>query len=240
MEKLSDRPQYALAVKKANGIPDCTRQSIDSRWMKVHLPLYSALVRPHLECWVQFWAPQYKTDMDILEKVQWRATKMMERWKHLSYKEMVSELGLFRLEKRSLREILSASINSWRGGVKKMEPGSFQWCPAPGPEAVCTNWGTGGSLWTPGSSSVLCSWRSTGTGCPEAVGSPPWRYAKAAWMWAWHPAVGAPAGTGVGSWTQRALPTSAILSFCNSVIIHPASYPSYSSMSSQRFLCVLG
>lgn len=66
MEKLSDRPQSTLA----SGIPDCTRQSIDSRWMEVCLPLYSAKVRPHLECQVQFWAPQYKTDMDILEKVQ--------------------------------------------------------------------------------------------------------------------------------------------------------------------------
>ena len=52
-----------------NGVLGCTRDGIASRSREVILPFYSALVRPHLECWVQFWAAQYKRDMDMLQRV---------------------------------------------------------------------------------------------------------------------------------------------------------------------------
>lgn len=49
--------QNALAVKKTNGVLGCFTQSIASKSREVIFPLWSAMVRPHLQCWVQFWVP---------------------------------------------------------------------------------------------------------------------------------------------------------------------------------------
>ncbi|GAB0192241.1 hypothetical protein GRJ2_001689400 [Grus japonensis] len=115
-EKLDMTQQHALAAQKALSR---IKRNTASSLREVILPFYSALVRPHLEYYVQLWGPQYRKDMELLEWVQRRATKMIRGMEHLSFEDSLRELGFFSLEKSRLQGDLIAAFQYLKGAYRK-------------------------------------------------------------------------------------------------------------------------
>ena len=95
--------QCGIAASKGNQILGLIRRNITYKGKKLIIPLYKAIVRPHLEYCIQAWRPYRKKATDTLERIQRRATKMIPELRDLCYEERLKECGLTTLETRRLR-----------------------------------------------------------------------------------------------------------------------------------------
>ncbi|PKU29209.1 hypothetical protein llap_20487 [Limosa lapponica baueri] len=119
-EKLNVSRQCALAAQKAPHTLGCIPSSVASRARGGILPLCSALVRLHLGCCIQLWSPQHRKDMDLLERVQRRAMKMIRGLEPLCWEDRLRELGVFSLEKRRLQGDFIMAFQSLKGAPGEM------------------------------------------------------------------------------------------------------------------------
>ena len=92
-----------IAASKANQVLGMIRRNITYKDKSLIVPLYKAIVRPHLEYCIQAWSPYLRKDMEMLEKIQRRATKRIPGLRDLRYEERLKECGLTTLETRRLR-----------------------------------------------------------------------------------------------------------------------------------------
>ena len=112
---LKPSKQCIEAEKKAQKILGYIKRQFTTRKKETILTLYNALVRPHLEYAVQFWSPSLRKDIERLEKVQARATKLIPSIRHMSYERRLKQLNLYSLEKRRIRGQLIETFKILKG-----------------------------------------------------------------------------------------------------------------------------
>ena len=107
--------QCIKVEKKAQKLIGYIKRQFKYRNKEVVLQLYTSLVRPHLEYAVQFWAPSLQKDIDRLEAVQARATKLVPSLRHFGYRRRIERLNLFDLKTRRLRGQLIETFKILKG-----------------------------------------------------------------------------------------------------------------------------
>ena len=95
--------QGGIAAAKGNQIIGLIRRNIVYKEKELIIPLYKTIVRPHLEYCIQAWRPYRKKDIDMLERVQRRSTKIIPKLRNISYEMRLKECDLTTLETRRLR-----------------------------------------------------------------------------------------------------------------------------------------
>ena len=112
-------------ASKANKILGMLAKTFTCRDVDLWKTLYISLVRPHLEFASSVWNPYLKGDIDTLEKVQHRASKIPTELKNLPYEKRLEKWNLTTLEERRARGDIIQMYKVVRGHE------SFDWFTGP-------------------------------------------------------------------------------------------------------------
>ncbi|KAK8747068.1 hypothetical protein OTU49_016973, partial [Cherax quadricarinatus] len=115
---LKPRQQCLSVRNKANRLLGFISRSVSNRSPEVILQLYTSLVRPHLDYAAQFWSPYYRMDINSLENIQRRMTKLIHSIRNLPYEERLKTLKLHSLVRRRMRGDL-IEVYKWKIGINK-------------------------------------------------------------------------------------------------------------------------
>jgi len=102
---LKSQEQRVQTAKKAWSVLGMVKRHFKVIDKEDFMVLYKTYIRPHLEyqyC-VQIWSPHLKKDIECLERIQRRPTKLVKGLKQKSYQEWLKILGLHSLQQRRLR-----------------------------------------------------------------------------------------------------------------------------------------
>ena len=100
---MSFSEHIASKINKANAITGLVRRSFTFLDCASFIKLYCAMIRPHLEYAQSIWSPHLLKDVDAIEYVQIRATKLVDGLSNMSYSERLRKLNLPTLVYRRLR-----------------------------------------------------------------------------------------------------------------------------------------
>jgi len=149
---------------------------------------YPLLVRPHLKYYVKFCGFQCKRDINTLERVQQRATKMKKRWSTCLMRRGWESWGCSAWRREGPRGSYKCLQILTRKGAVQMRPGFFQWTKGHRHKLVERR--------VPLSTRkhFFCGWVTEHWyKLPkEVVDSPPWRSSEGTWTWAWAACSGCP------------------------------------------------
>ncbi len=116
--------QCREAANTARRLLFMVRRSFCEPSKTAFIPLYCAILRPHLEYAMEANAPTLRADINQLERNQRLATRLVRGLRYEPYKGNLRQLNLFSLERRCLRADLILAFKIFKGEVD-LNPSEF-------------------------------------------------------------------------------------------------------------------